>query len=220
MSKHKTLMAGLALSLIGAPLAGQSTYMFDEDDATVTVQNNRDEKVIVYLDHGPFERTLGEVEAMRTMTFELPDGSIRPWTESVRLLVQPEGGLALEASALITRHDDDEPVRLSLLVPGEDEQLPVMSTERVATVLPMEYLDDATVTVRNERDEPADVFIQYGSFDQRLGRVGAMSVMTFRIPEGLIGRSGQILLVPDDGLPMTSGDLALDADAHLGVVLD
>ena len=59
-----------------APLSAQTLHPVD-DEHTVTVQNNRDEDVTVYLDVAPYERSLGTVGAMSTATFELPERVVR-----------------------------------------------------------------------------------------------------------------------------------------------
>jgi hypothetical protein len=210
----RLVMAGLAMACAAGPLSAQSSYEVT-DDARVTVQNNRDEEVTVYLDTTPFERRIGTVGPMRTETLSVPEWALRG-KETVKLILLAEGELPLQAEAMVR----DEPMRLAVVVPGDDDDVRMMSTERVATVLPEELLEDATVTVRNERDEAADVFIQWGSFDHRLGEVAAGATMTFAIPEHLVGRSAQIVLVPDDGLALASSDLSLEEGTHLGVTLD
>jgi hypothetical protein len=201
-------IAAFALLLgAAAPLAAQS--------GTVTVQNNRDEEIIVYVDAIPFERVLGTVEAMSTGTFELPEGA---WMgrERVKLLIQPEGKLPLQTEVMVR----DEAPQLALVVPDDGEEIRLMSNERVVTVLPEELLEDATLTVRNERGKAADVYLQYGSFDYRLGRVTAGSMHTFAIPDHLVGRRAQLVIVPDEGLALSSSEVALDEGSHLGVTLD
>jgi hypothetical protein len=205
---RKASIAAFALMLgAAAPLAAQS--------GAVTIQNNRDEEVAVYVDATPFERKLGTVGAFSTETLALPEGA---WMgrESVKLLIQPEGKLPLQTVVMI----GGEAPQLALVVPGDDDVIRTMSRERVVTVLPEEMLEESTLTVRNERDEPADVFIQYGSFDHRLGRVAAGSTQTFAIPEHLVGRRAQLVLVPDEGLALSSSAVWLDEGSHLGVTLD
>ena len=67
MSKSRLFLATLGLMCASAPVSAQSLHPVD-DDYTVTVQNNRDEEVTVYLDTTPFELTLGKVGAMSTAT--------------------------------------------------------------------------------------------------------------------------------------------------------
>jgi hypothetical protein len=209
----RLVMAGLAMACAAGPLSAQSSYEVT-DDPMVTIQNNRDEEVTVYLDATPFERRIGTVGPMRTETLTLPDWVLGK--ERVKLLFQAEGEIPLQAEAMVTHSWP----RMAMVVPADGEEIRMMSTERVVTVLPDELLEETTLTVRNERDESAVVFIQWGSFDHRLGEVAAGSVMTFAVPDHLVGRRAQLVLVPDDGLALASSDVTLDEGSHLGVTLD
>jgi hypothetical protein len=202
----------LGLTSIGAPLGAQSTYPL-ADDYTVTVQNNRDEPVTVYLDAYPFERKLGRVEALRSATFALPEWSVRG-EERVRLLIQPRGDHTLEAVAMLP--DDGE--RLALMIPSEDDI--EVTTERLATVRWSELMDETTITVVNDRDEASVVFFQSGSLFHRLGRVEGEREITFQVPDDLVGMKGQVLLVPENGFGMTSVDVVLGDGEHLGVEVE
>lgn len=212
MSKQRLFLAMLGLTCIGGPLGAQSTFPVT-DDYTVTVQNNRDEQVTVYLDAHPFERKLGTVEAMRSATFSLPDWSVRG-EERVRLLIQPRGDHALEAMAMLS----GDGARLALMIPSEDDV--EVTTERLATVRWSELMDETTITVVNERDEASVVFFQSGLLLHRLGRVDGEREITFQVPDSLVGMKGQVLLVPENGSVMTSLDVELGHGEHLGVEVD
>ena len=212
LSKRGLFLAMVALGS-AAPLAAQSARPMTEDPQ-VTVQNNRDEPLTVYLDALPFERRIGEVEPMSTATLSLPKWMVRG--ERVKLLLVAPGELPLQAEAMVT---EDAP-RLAVLIPDDDGTDLLMTTERLATVMPEDFLEETTVTVRNDRDEPAEVFIQYGSFDQRLDMVAAGMEQTFRVPDHLVGMKGQIVLVPEDGSTLASWDVELGDGRHLGVHLD
>jgi hypothetical protein len=208
MSRSRLFLATLGLMCAAAPLAAQSVRLV-EDDYTVTVQNNRDEEVTVYLDATPFERTLGTVEAMRTATFALPERVARDM-ETVRLLIQPRSGLPLEARAMV-RHAEGMHLALTLPNKESDDVLTLVAGERVAS--------GPSVTVHNKEGEPADVFLVSGRLIQRLGRVAGESVMTFGLPYGWEDMSGQIVLARE-GAPTLSTDVSFDEDAHVGVLLD
>lgn len=204
------LVTGLALISATTPLAAQGPV----DDAQVTVQNNRDESVTVYLDAQPIELTLGTVEPLGTTTFDLPRHLVTEH-ETVRLLLRPEGGLLLEAQGIVT----DETPRLALMVPSdEEEDLEVMSGERVADVLAGRDVAGATVTVRNAEDEAAEVYLMAGTLSHRLGRVGPESVTTFVIPASMAVGEAEIMLAPD-GEPPVVRAIPLHATAHVGVDL-
>jgi hypothetical protein len=212
MSKQRLFWAMLGLACIGAPLGAQSRGP-RTDDYTVTVQNNRDEEVTVYLDAPPFERKLGTVEAMRSATFSLPRWGVRG-EERVKLLIHPRGDHAFKAEGMLS----DEGARLALMIPSEDNV--EVTTERFATVRSGDLVGETTITVLNDRDEAAEVLFQSGSLYQRLGRVGGDSEITFRIPDRLVGMKGQVLLVPVNGSEMASVEVVLGNGEHLGVEVD
>jgi hypothetical protein len=207
MSKQRLFLAMLGLTSIGAPLGAQSTYPVAED-YTVTVQNNRDEEVTVYLDAVPFERKLGTVGAMRSATFKLPEWGVRG-EERVKLLIHPRGDHALQAVAMLPR----DGARLGLMLPAEDNL--EVTTERLAMVMSDELTGVTTITVEND-EGAAEVIFQSGSIYRRLGRVGEDTEMTFRIPADLVGMKGQLLLVPVNGSAPTMVDVELGIGDHLG----
>jgi hypothetical protein len=124
---HLSLVTA-ALALVGAsaPVHAQSAYPVG-DETQLVVQNNREVPVTVYLEAAPFERELGKVEAMRTATFDLPDGMQREG-KVVEVLVQPRGQLALSAKAMMS---DDGSV-LGLVVPATHGQEKRMERVMVA----------------------------------------------------------------------------------------
>jgi hypothetical protein len=209
MSKSRLFLATLGLMCAAAPLSAQSVQLVD-DGYTLTVQNDRDEAVTVYLDTTPFERTLGTVEAMRTATFSLPERVVHEG-ETVRLLIQPRTGLAIEARGMV--RDPGDGVHLALTLPNKesDDVLTLVSSERVAA--------GPSVTVHNHEGESADVFIVSGALTHRLGRVEGDSVMTFELPDRWEGMSGEILLARE-GAPTLSTDVSFIGDGHVGVLLD
>ena len=209
MSKARLFLATLGLMCATAPLAAQSVQAID-DDYTLTVQNDRDEDVTVYLEMSPFERTLGKVEAMRTATFSLPDRIVRG-EETVRLLIQPRTGLAIEARGMVRESEHGAHLALTLPNKESDDVLMLVSSERVAA--------GPSVTVHNKEGEPAEVFLMSGSMTQRLGTVAGESVMTFGLPERWAGMSGQVVLARK-GAPTLSTDVSFGADGHVGVLLD
>ena len=202
----RMLLATFALSPLAAPLAAQNVRVRDEGEPQITVQNNRDEAVTIYLDDGPFELKLGTVEPMRMATLSLP------WTvrgkETIKLLIQPKGDIGLLAQAEVT----DEVPRLGLVLPEDDEPTLLLLGEQVT-------MSGSMVTVKNDRDEPADVFILHGSHEHRLGRVAGESTQTFNVPDHDWGEAGQIMLVPEGGLALLSRNVSL-VDAHIDVEID
>jgi hypothetical protein len=196
------LLAALALA---APLGAQSTRV-TEDDPQITVQNNRDEAVTIYLRTGRFEQKLGIVEPMSTGTLALP------WTirgmETVDFLIQPKGDMALEAKAMIS----EQTPRLSLVL--EEDGEPGLFVRNVST-----SMHGTTVTVENDQDEAADVFILHESHQHLLGRVAGESTQTFHLPSHSDGEAGQILVAQVGGRTLFSRSLSL-ADTHVDVEID
>jgi hypothetical protein len=209
MLKSRLFLATIGLMCASAPLSAQSLHLVD-DDYTVTVQNNRDEDVTVYLDSSPFERTLGKVEAMRTGTFSLPERVVRG-RETVKLLIQPRGGLAIEARGMVRDSDDGAHLALTLPNKESDDVLVLVASERVAS--------GPSVTVHNHEGEVAEVFLVSGTLTERLGTVAGESVMTFGLSDRWEGRHGQIVLARA-GAPTLSTDVTFDEDGHVGVMLD
>lgn len=211
MRKLSTLATALFLGA-ALPLAAQSSYPLRSGE--VMVQNNRDVPVTVYLEHQPLDLNIGTVEAMDIGTLSLPDWAVRN-QDHVKLIVQPEGQLPLQADALIRSNG----ARFALMVPSSKGQKLDLSMTRMAAVVPAEYLDQATVTVKNDRKRAMDVFIQRGSMDVRLGRVEPYSTATFPVPEHWVGEMAQLLVVPirSGTLPLASQDVRLEEGSHLGI---
>ena len=198
----RLILATLALA---APLGAQSTRETD-DDPQITVQNNRDEAVTIYLRAGRFEQKLGIVEPMSTGTLALPR-TVRD-KETVDFLIQPKGDFALEAKATIS----EQTPRLSLVLEEDDE--PGLFVRNVST-----SMHGTTVTVENDQDEAADVFILHESHQHLLGRVAGESTQTFHLPGHSEGESGQILVAQVGGRALFSRSLSL-AETHVDIEID
>jgi hypothetical protein len=217
MSKRGLFLALLGLTCAAAPVGAQSASVLD-DEYTVTVQNNRDEQVTVYVDMLPFERTLGTLEPMQTATFALPEAAVRNH-DSVRLLIEPEGGLLLQAEAMVNpRHEDVQ--HFALMMPlDEDDDLTPLSSDELAAALPSSAVG-TTVTVHNDENQPADVYMLAGTESVRLGRVSGDSIMTFQVPSSWVGRTAELIVAPEGSLDISSTHVALGQSSHVGVLLD
>jgi hypothetical protein len=195
---RRLLLAALALTPVAGPLGAQSIRMIDEDEPLITVQNNRDEAVTIYLDTGPFEQKLGTVEPLTMATLSLP------WTvrgkETVKFLIQPKGEMGLMAEASVR----DEVPRLSLLL-DEESKLSVRTAQVAATT----GTSGTMITVENDEDEPADVLVVHGMHEHRLGRVAGESTQTFVLTGHEEGEQGRIVLVPEGGSALLTPDVVL-----------
>jgi hypothetical protein len=179
---------------------------------TVAVQNNRDVPVTVYAEDGAFDVKLGTVGAFQVSTLPLPEREL--YRESIRFLVHPARGFDLETEAF----DVHPGVALGLMIPDRPG-----GGANVAAEPPMfAALSDAergtaTVTIENDRATEDVVFLDWGSFESRLGTVQARSVQTFRIPKSLLDRQVEILIRPRGGQELESAPLTVHLDSHLGV---
>jgi aromatic ring-cleaving dioxygenase len=86
----------------------------DAAATTLTVRNDRSKPVVVYADHGDFDRRLGTVPASATATLKLPDWLVLE-SEDLAIIVHPEGGLDLESQYLKVRLHE----HLGLRVPAK-----------------------------------------------------------------------------------------------------
>ena len=205
MSKSRLFLATFGLMCASAPLSAQSLHPVD-DDYTVTVQNNRDEEVTVYLDTTPFEMSLGKVGAMSTATFALPERLMRG-KEIVELQIQPRGGQVLEARGRL----DSDGGHIALTLPNKE-------SDDVLVLVSSELTTGPRVTIHNHEGESAEVFFTSAMHVQRLGRIDGGSVMTFGLA-GWDGMNGQIVLARE-GAPPVSTSISLDDDAHVSLALD
>ena len=193
----RLFLAALALSPVAAPLGAQSIRVIEEDEPRITVQNNRDEAVTIYLDTGPFEQKLGTIEPLTMATFPLP------WTvrgkETVKFLIQPKGELGLQAQASVR----EVVPRFSLML-DEESKLSLRTAQAMTT-----GTSETLITVENDRDEAADVLVVHGMHEHRLGRVAGESTQTFRLTGHEEGEQGRIVLVPVGGSALLTTDVVL-----------
>jgi hypothetical protein len=205
MSKSHLFLATLGLICASAPLSAQSLHPVD-DDYTVTVQNNRDEEVTVYLDTTPFEVPLGKIGAMSIGTFALPEWRMRG-KEVVELQIHPRGGAMREARVRL----DPDGSHIALTLPNKE-------SDDVLVVVSSELNTGPSVTIHNHEGEWADVYFTSNIHVQRLGRIEGESVMTFGLP-GWDGMNGQIVLAREGAAPVSTS-IWLDDDAHVSLTLD
>jgi hypothetical protein len=209
--RRRLSYGALAVALCAAgPVAAQSTYMTSETP-TVTVQNNHDYPLTVYVQptDNPVDTKLGTVAGMEMASFALPEGSVQDKTRVV-VGVMPEGGVPMEGDALL-----DEENHFALTV-GHTGRV-AKNESLMWTTAPGIDMSATTLTVRNETDHATRVFVTRGSADHRLGEVPAFSEMTFDVPEGYVGDSGQVELVSDEGVTLGSSMVHFEQGRHLGV---
>lgn len=181
----------------------------------LTVQNQRNVPVTVYMEYGRFDRRLGEVQPFDVARLPLPEWAVRSRTR-IQLFVHPEGEGGRD---LATHHFSlRAPARLALRVPprGGSEPPP---TDTMTEVIPPEQLAEATLTVDNARDKTVTVYAKQGPFDVRLGQVPAGGRETLRFPKSIVhpGEFIQIFVHPDGEMDLASERLKIERGKHLGL---
>lgn len=180
----------------------------------LTVQNERNVPVTVFMEYGRFDRRLGVVPPATTGTLPLPGWAVRGHTQ-IRLFARPEGeldDLATQQFAL------QSPPRLTLRVPPRGGP-PVTATDVMMEAIPPEELAEATVTVDNSRTEALTVYARQAPFDVRLGQVPPHGRVTLRFPKSVLhqGATVRIFVHPDGGADLASQQLQVSRGDHLGI---
>ena len=184
-----------------------------ETPTALTVQNNRQAAVTVYLAYGQFDRRLGVVPGLDTKTLSLPEWVLNGRT--VHLFVHPDG----EPLDLATHTFSVKPPgRIGLIVPATGGMRSAVRDSMMEPI-PEEELANATLTVENQRDKAVTVFAQQRNFDVRLGQVPAGGKATLRFPKSIVLPSGDVTIFvhPDGELDLASETLHVTPGAHLGV---
>jgi hypothetical protein len=213
-----TLLLGLATlgGVAQAQVAArqQTAVTTDTSANALTVQNDRNVPVTVYMDYGPFDRRLGTVPAFQTATVPLPAWAVEG-RESIQLFVHPEGDVEDLATQELSLQP---PGRLAMIVPPRGG-MPLAPRDTMMEVIPPEELADATLTVDNPRAKPVTVFAEQGPFDVRLGQVPAHSRVTLRFPKSVVApdESVQIFVHPEGGFDLASETLQVRPAQHLGL---
>lgn len=214
----RSLAVALGLGMIATVASAQdpqklpTTKTVDTVNA-VTVHNNRNVPVWVYLEYGKFDRRLGLVPAEGAQTLRLPLWAFQG-LQSVRLYVHPEGEVADFASQQFTL---ERASQLTVTVPSRAES--VAPRDTMMQVIPPEDLDEATLTVENARNVTIGVFARQGNFDTRLGTVPANGRTTLRFPRSVVlpGRQLTIFVHPEGGRDLAMQTLSIRPGQHLGL---
>jgi hypothetical protein len=180
----------------------------------VTVHNQRNVPVTVYVEFGQFDRRLGVVQPYDAATLRLPAWAVRGRAR-VQLFVHPEG----EADDLGTQQFALRPPgRLALVVPPRG-RMPAASADTMMAIIPAEDLAEATLTVDNPRDRPVTVYAEHGTIDVRLGQVPARGRATLRFPRSVVlpNESIRIFIHPTGGRDLSSELLKIQRGEHLAL---
>ncbi len=216
---NATVLIGLAL--LAHVASAQRTRQLsgdvfvDSSSNSVTVQNNRNSPVTVYLSSNRLDRRLGVVEAYSVSTLPLPS-----WTVNGNAMVHL---FARSDNAVLDLTTPDfklqSPARIGMVVPAAEQMSGVRDTESV-DVAP-EDAAEATITVDNPRTVAVAVIAERGPFDFRLGQIAAGSRATLRFPRSLVGSSGALVLYvrPQSGLDFVSNPMQVRSGDHLALRL-
>lgn len=208
------LLAGAAVGLaLAAPPVATAVVPGAPDSTTVTVRNDRPDRVTMYLEQGDFDLRLGTVEAKATVTLHLPEAVVREQRQ-VEIFAHPEGaGFDLAGQSL--------PVE-----PGGHLDIVVPSRAELAPPAPKPTVDvhpgspATTVMVENGRDEAVVIFAETGEFDTRLGTVAAHQTVTLRIPDRLaVGQTIELFVHPEEGFDLATQSMPIRKGAHLHLLV-
>jgi hypothetical protein len=180
----------------------------------VTVRNDRDVPVTVYLSTQHFDQRLGVVPALATQTLVLPAAAVNQGA-TVQLVAHPQNSFEDFATDKFTL----APGRFEMVVRAQFAVADVAPTDTMMEMIPPEELDNATVTVDNPRAVPVTVFAESGPFTVRLGQVAPNSRETLRVPKSAMSSFGSIRLFvhPQGGLDLVSGPITARPGDHLGL---
>ena len=198
----RKLLATLLLGLATAGMAQPASAHHDDDHipSYVTVQNNFDEPVSVFVQRGPFDQIIGTVEGMSTTKLMLPE-----WAEE---------NATPERAQLLVRHDDGMTIqsRRFSLTPGTEVSMIVprpRTTYTVIVSLPPDKMHETTLTVFNEQDDDLVIYAEEGNLQQiRLGTVKANSTATLQFPESAVEDNRiKVVVLDENGFEMRSQTL-------------
>lgn len=204
------MTAGATALLVIAPLGHASAQMNEGTSPTLTVENERSEPVIMYLEQGEFDTRLGTVPAHETGTLALPpsleDG------EEIQVFAHPEGGIDMESHDLIV----DRKADLMVLVPDNDVGYMGSPSPRE---VPNPGENATTVTVENDRAVPVTMFVERGEFDTRIGTVPPGAEETLMVPEWIARENPEAVIYahPEGENDLGTWRLDMSPGAHLFV---
>ena len=210
----RKLTATLFLGLASAGMAQPALAHHDDDHVPsyVTVQNNFDEPVTVYVQRGPFDQTIGSVEAMSITTLMLPEWAEENATpERAQLLVRYDDGITIQS-----REFELTPgTQISMIVPRP------RPTFKVIASLPPDKMSETTLTVFNEDDYDLVVYAEEGELNYiELGSVKAHTTATLEFPESALEDNRlKVVVVDENGFEKRSQTLELNPPAHLALRL-
>lgn len=190
-----------------------STVM-GEVGKTITVQNDRQTPVTLYLDAGRVDRAIGTVAAGAVGSVAIPEWSVRG-QRTVKVVARIDRDAKAIASYVVPLSDDRT---FGLLVPPAGG-LP--SGDSMLVTLPKQSANVATVTVDNKRAGTVTVFAEQGLLFVRLGEVAAQSQETLRVPESLTKSNAPIRVFarPEGAATVSTKGLRVEQGDHIAVIV-
>jgi hypothetical protein len=215
------VLASTVLGLGFGPRAvlGQAS---DDSSTTVTVQNERDDKITVFLErvasagHIVLPTRLGEVEPMSTATLAVPDWAVEQAGDGLNVILHVEGQGDLEPARFIASPGGD----FGIIAVEHDE---LSETIAAPTVEP----GQASVTVLNNRAESVMVLVEEIAAGREapvhilLGTAAPNSETTMPIPSVLVEDADEVRFVlhPAGGVDLPTQVLTIGDEARLKIMV-
>jgi len=206
-------VAGIASAQVPTTLPPAVTT--DAVTNAVTVQNDREVPVTVYLSNGKIEQRLGVVPALATETLALPSSAVRPGA-SVRLIAHPAASFEDLSTDKFTLGPSG---RVAMIVRAQFATPAIAPTDTMMQVIAPQDVDKATITIDNQRNVAVSVYAEAGPFNVRLGEVAANTRATLQFPKAALSSKNSIRLFvrPEGGLDLVSTSFTAQEGDHFGL---
>jgi len=224
MTNTIRLAVGLATLTLGAANIGAQTTtpqpptrlpaarVVGEVKNMLTVQNDRNAAVTVFMQTGGVDRKLGVVPAGAVTSLAIPAAAARG-QNALHFYARTQGnGPDLVASALPAASTR----QLGLLIPPAGG---VTWTDSIAVPLTSEERAAATVTIDNRRNKAMAVYAEQGTYSVKIGEASASGMTTLRLPVSML-RSGEgvrVLMRPAGDVGLSTQVLKLKTGDHVAV---
>lgn len=225
MSRYSTaLVTAFALTLSVSVAHAQDTQqrparlpaskVVGDTMKAVTVQNDRQTAVTLYVDAGRVDRAIGTVEAGATSRLALPTWALTG-QRAVRLVART-GDSAKEIASYSLPVNESR--QLGLLIPPANG-LP--AGDSVLVALPQGTASQATVTVSNEQDRAVTVYAEQGLLLVKLGEVAAKQQATMVLPSMLTKNTGELRVFarPAGAQAVSTKGLRVEQGDHIAVIV-
>ena len=221
MRSLHALAAWILLGTLAGPHA-LSAQMPGDDPVTITVQNERDEQLTVFMEHAwpsgaTTDSRIGTVSPMNTETLVVPDWIADTPEANMTLFIYVEGQGDLQPVQLARSAGDD----LGIIVTEQDD---LMETIRTPTVDP----GQASVTVMNNRDETVMVLVAdaSGEWDSPvhlwIGTAPPDSETTLPLPPFLVTEDDQelqFILHPAGGEDLPTQAVQVERERNIEILV-